>query len=62
MIEQLLKEHLEMIHAQMEHKEEGKVPLKNIPDLIDMLTYQVMIMMSKHFCDFQDIPVSTLWV
>ena len=37
----------------MEHKEEGKVTLKDIPDLTNVPTYRSTITMSKHFCDFE---------
>lgn len=37
----------------MERKEEGKVTLKDIPDLTDVPTYRSTITISKHFNDFE---------
>ena len=53
MIKQLSNDHFKPIHAQMEHKEEGKVTLQDIPDLTDVPTYRSTITMSKHFRDFK---------
>lgn len=53
MIEQLSNNLFEPISAQRERKKEGKVSLKDIPDLTDVPTYRSMITMLKHFRDFE---------
>ena len=44
------KQHFKPIHAQMEHEEEGKITIKDIPELMDMFMH---ISMCKHFSDFE---------
>ncbi len=52
-IEQLKKEHFEPICTQMEWEEDGKIILKSVQDLTDVLLFKSTISMSKHFHDFE---------
>ena len=52
-VNMLRKEHFEPIYAQMEHEEEGKISIKDIPDLTDMSKYKAQTSMSKHIRDFE---------
>lgn len=53
MIDRLSKEHFEVIRAQMEWEEEGKITLKSILHLTDVPVYHSSVTMSKPFCDFE---------
>ena len=53
MIQFLKKEHFEPMHAQMEHKEHGKISLKSVSQLTDIPTYKSTMSMSKHIQDFE---------
>jgi hypothetical protein len=60
MVQELSAECFEPIHAQMDHKEEGKVTLKDIPDLTDVPNYRSTITMFKHFRDFETTCLSAM--
>ena len=53
MIYFLKKEHFELMHAQMEHEEQGKISLKSMSELTDVPTYKSTTSMSTHICDFK---------
>jgi hypothetical protein len=54
-VKELRPRHFEPIQAQMEHKEEGRVTVKMIPDLTDIPKWKDRghTSMSKHFRDFE---------
>ena len=48
-----MAEHFEPICPEMEHIEESKITVKDIPDLINAPTYWSAFTMLKHFSDFE---------
>jgi len=52
-VKMLKKENNKPIHAQMEQEEEGKITIKDIPNLTDMPKYKAHTSMSKDFRDFE---------
>ena len=58
MIYFLTKEHFESMRIQMEHEEDGKILLKSIPKLTDILMNKSTTSISKNTHDFKSyLPI-----
>jgi hypothetical protein len=49
----LEKEQFELIWAQMDYEEEGKITIEDVSNVMDMPKFKGHTSMSKHFMDFE---------